>query len=145
MDAIYTSYYNNQSGENIQNIGEIYHAPRILQYGRGIGSIFSAVFSHLKPLFKTGMNILKNKSLDIGKEILEEIGTKPIKEILLNKGKKVIQNIKEATIDKMKTMQKGKGRRIKLKRLKQKQQIKSKRCRGKNFKDIFGNWKCQDL
>lgn len=145
MDAVYTSYYNNQSGSNVQNIGEIYHTPRNVQYGRGIGSFFSALYSHLKPLFKTGLNILKNKSIDIGKEMLEEIGTKPIKEILLNQGKKVVNNFKEATIDKIKTMQEGKGKRIKLKRLKQRPQIKSKRCRRKTFKDIFGNLKCLDL
>lgn len=138
MDALYTNYYNNQSGKNVDNIGEIYHSPRIVQYGRGIGSIFSALFSHLKPLFKTGLNVLKNKSIDIGKEILNEIGTRPVKEILINKGKKVLNDLKD-------TMQRGNGQRIKLKRLKQKPQIKSKRCIGKNIRDIFGNWKCRDL
>lgn len=145
MDVLYTNYYNNQSGKNIHNIGDIYHSPRAIQYGRGIGSIFSSLFSHLKPLFKTGLNLLKNKSIDIGKEILEEIGTKPVKEILINKGKKVINDLKETTVRKLNTMQRGNGKRIKLKRLKQKPQIKSKRCRGKNIKDIFGNWKCRDL
>lgn len=138
MDVLYTNYYNNQTGTNVHNIGGIYHSPRIVQYGRGIGSIFSALFSHLKPLFKTGLNVLKNKSIDIGKEILNEIGTKPVKEILINKGKKVVNDLKEI-------MQKGNGQRIKLKRLKQKPQIKSKRCRGKNIRDLFGNWKCLDL
>lgn len=145
MDALYTNYYNNQSGNNIHNIGEIYHSPRITQYGRGIGSLFSSLFSHLKPFFKTGFDVLKNKSIDIGKEILEELGTKPIKEILINQGRKVVNNIKEATIDKLKTMQQGQGKHIKLKRLKQKPHIKPKRCGGKNIKDIFGNWKCRDL
>lgn len=145
MDVLYTNYYINQSGNNIQNIGEIYHTPRIVQYGRGIGSLFSSLFSHLKPFLRTGLNYLKNKSLDIGKEILEEIGTKPVKDILFNQGRKVINNIKDATIEKIKTMQKGKGNPIKLKRLKQNPHNKFKRCRGKKLKDIFGNLKCLDL
>ena len=145
MDVLYTNYYNNQSGNNVQNIGEIYHTPRFVQYGRGIGSLFSSLFSHLKPFLRTGLNYLKNKSLDIGKEILEEIGTKPVRDILFNQGEKIMNNFKEATINKIKTMQKGNGKHIKLKRLKQKPHNKSKRCRVKNFKDIFGNLKCRDL
>lgn len=139
MDALYTRYYNNQSGENLHNIGEIYHTPRIIQYGRGIGSLFTALLSRLKPLFKTGLNVLKNKSIKIGKEILEEIGTKPMKDILINQGIKAVNHIKEASIEKLNAMQKGRGKRIKLKRLKKNPQIKSKRCRGKNIQDIFAN------
>lgn len=143
MDVMYTRYYNNQAGGNVHNIGEIYHAPRIIQYGRGIGSLFTSLLSHLKPLFKSGVNALKNKSFEIGKEILEEIGTKPMKDILINKGRKVVNNIKDSAIEKLNSLQKGRGKRIKLKRLKQKPQIKSKRYRGKKIKDIFG--KCLDL
>lgn len=70
MDVLYTNYYNNQSGNNVQNIGEIYHTPRFVQYSRGIGSLFSSLFSHLKPILRTGLNYLKNKSLDISVMIL---------------------------------------------------------------------------
>lgn len=139
MDAIYTRYYNHQSGDNVHNIGEIYHTPRIIQNGRGIGSLFSSLLSHLKPLLKTGLNVLKNKSIDIGKDILEEIGSKPLKNILINQGRKAVNHIKEVTLERLDKLQKGEGRRIKLKRLKHKPQNRSKRCRGKNIRDIFDN------
>lgn len=143
MNELYTRYYHNQSGKNVQNLGNIYHAPRVVQHGRGIGSLFTALFSHLKPILRTGANFLKNKSIEIGKEILEEVGTKPIKQILKEKGKKIVNNVRENTLEKLKSMQKGEGKRIKLKRLKQKSQTKSKRCKAKNVKDIFGSWKCR--
>lgn len=145
MDKQYTNYYHNQSGRNVHNLGDIYRSPRIVQHGRGIGSLFTSLFSHLKPLLRSGANFLKNKTAEIGKEILEEVGTKPIKEILKEKGKKVFNNIRENTIEKLKTMQNGNGKRIKLKRLKQKHHTKSKRCKAKNVQDIFGSLKCRGL
>lgn len=83
----YIQYYQKQTGGGISDIGELYHAPIFLQRGRGIGSFFRGLMKNLKPLFKSGVNALKEQSIKSTNAIVQDLGNKPLKEILKEQGK----------------------------------------------------------
>lgn len=92
MASVYTSYYMNQCGGG--EIGRLY-VPDFLgvQRGSGLGSIFGGLIRFLKPLFMKGLSALGTQAVKTGTEILSDIGTKPIKDILITRGLQAKQEI----------------------------------------------------
>ena len=133
----YFHYYSSQSGGGaLSGVGELYHTPVIYQRGTGIGSFFSGLLKHLKPLFFSGLNAIKEESLKSGSEILRSIGSKPIKEILKEQGKILGENLTTRSVEKIKKMQKGGKKR---KAVTNKKNVKAKRAKTikrKNTKKI---------
>lgn len=170
MNSYYTQYYLRQEGRGLSDIGALYHSPLINQRGRGgVGSFFSGFLKYLKPLVSSGLNALKSQALKSGSAILDDVGNKPLKEILKEQGKAAIQNLAVRGVDKLKRMQagqgqgqkyikrrktsnkvhsafklkqggKGKSRKKKKTTLKNKKQTNSKKSKTKTrFVDIFNN------
>lgn len=116
MEAIYTNYYLNQAGGGINDIGSLYANTRIVQHGRGsIGAFFSGIYKSLKPIISSGLNALKKQTIKSGTAVLENIGTKPFKDILQEQGKIAAQELTQKGINKLKRLQEGSGKGIKRK------------------------------
>lgn len=117
MDAHYTRYYLAQSGSGLSDIGRLYRGPVIIQRGRGgVGDFFGAVFRHLRPLIASGLTAVKDQSLKSGAAILQDLGRKPINQILKEQVNTAVQELAQKGIDKLKRMQAGKGARRRRKR-----------------------------
>lgn len=119
MDSVYVKYYSNQIGGRGANFGNLYRVSTKVQKGRGIGSIFSGLFRFLKPHLLSGLNAVKDEALRVGGEIMQNIGQKPIKELLREKGVEGLHNLTAKAVDKMKKTMAGGG---------------SLRCLGKRIK-----------
>lgn len=112
MNSHYAQYYLRQVGAGLGDIGTLYHAPLIPQRGRGIGSFFSGAFNYLRPLFSSGLDALKNQAIKSGASILDNVGTKPLKEVLKEQGKIALQDLAMRGANKLKRkMQGGEGKR----------------------------------
>lgn len=93
MENAYIEYYSVQVGSGLKDIGPLYHNPRFIQQGRGFGSFFQTLFSYLKPVFKSGLNAIKDSALSTGTSMLSEMGSRPLKEILTDHGNKFKQDL----------------------------------------------------
>lgn len=110
METHYTRYYLAQGGGGLNDIGRLYHAPLIRQQGRGsVGDFFSAVIRHLRPLFMSGLNALKEQGLKTGSAVLNDLGKKPIKQIMEEQANIALHELARKGINKMT----GRGRGIK--------------------------------
>lgn len=111
MDEVYLKYYQSQAGNGVGDIGELYHiSPRFNQRGRGgIGSFFSGIFKHLKPLITSGLRALKKQSMKTSVNIIKDLGEKPIKEIFIKEGKAAMDELAQKGIKKLQKMQEGEG------------------------------------
>lgn len=82
--SVYTRYYLQQSGHGSDNrFGAPYISPLVLQRGYGLGGIFSTVARYLTPIF----GALKDTVFTAGKNVLHDIGRKPLNDILMEQGK----------------------------------------------------------
>lgn len=88
MENAYIAYYSVQVGSGLKEIGPLYHNIRFVQQGRGFGSFFQTLFNYLKPVVQSGISALKDSALKTGSSMLTELGSRPIKEILTDHGKK---------------------------------------------------------
>lgn len=113
MEKLYHEYYLNQCGGGLSHIGTLYATPRIVQQGRGIGNFFSGLFKYLKPLFLTGLSAVKNQAFETGKAVINDLGRKPLQNIIQEQSKIALQNLSNKVIDKM--TQSGSGRKNKRK------------------------------
>lgn len=103
MSSIYTRYYLSQCGRG--EIGDVYKPDFFgIQRGRGLGSILGGLIRVLRPLFVKGLNAVKNQALKTGSEILMDIGTKPFKQILVDRGREAQNNLKGKAVQKLKNM-----------------------------------------
>lgn len=120
MESYYTQYYLRQKGGGLSDIGPLYKSPVFYQRGSGIGSFFSGLFKHIKPLVSSGIEALKSQSLKTSSAILNDIGKKPINEILKEQGKIAVKDLTEKGLNKLKRMneQKGGSRKKHIKRRK---------------------------
>lgn len=93
MADTYLHYYKVQSGAGLSDIGPVYYNHRIIQQGRGIGSFFAALYRYFKPVFVSGLSALKNQALKTGSSILEELGSRPLQEIITTHGKRAVNEL----------------------------------------------------
>lgn len=109
MERVYTNYYLSQTGGGLNEIGELYSNPSFIQQGRGIGSFFSGIYRNLRPLIMSGLKAIRNQTIKSGTNILQEIGSKPVKEILKEEGKRAVEDLTEKGMKKLKKLQDGSG------------------------------------
>lgn len=123
MQTYYTQYYSLQEGAGVAGSNNDDHfqpikLPRVYQRGNGIGGIFSSIWRFLRPIFKSGANILKNELTETGIDVLKGINDqKPMNEILRDRTIKVVDNLRDASVSKIKKMT---GSGIKRKRVQHK-------------------------
>jgi hypothetical protein len=111
MDEVYLKYYQSQAGGGIADIGELYHiSPKFHQRGRGgVGSFFSGIFRHLKPLISSGLRALKRQTIKTSANIIKDLGEKPIKNILIEEGRAAVDELSQKGIKKLNKLQDGEG------------------------------------
>lgn len=106
----YIQYYQRQNGGGISDVGELYHSPIFLQRGRGIGNVFKGLMKHLRPLLKSGVNALKEQSVKSANAIVQDLGNKPLKDILKEQGKLAATNLVNRSINRLnREKQEGSG------------------------------------
>jgi hypothetical protein len=141
MENAYIAYYSVQVGSGLKDLGPVYFNPRFIQQGRGFGNFFETIFRYLKPIFKSGMNAVKDSALRTGGDILKELGSRPLNEILADHGQKFTQDLGSKLGSKLKqkfqsgsglmftgiAKRKPKSKSIKGKRRTKKKQLKTKR------------------
>lgn len=112
MDEVYLKYYQAQAGNGLSDIGQLYHiSPKFIQRGRGgIGSFFSGIFRHMKPIIKSGLRALKNQSIKRGVNIIKDLGEKPLKDILVQEGKAAVDELAQKGIQKLQKLQEQDGK-----------------------------------
>lgn len=105
----YDSYFSNtQVGGSLADIGRVYRAPHNhLQRGRGFGTILSGIMRFISPYLLSGSKAIGKEALRSGSEILSNIGTMPIGELLKQQGKKSVKNLAEKSSNKLKTFSEG--------------------------------------
>lgn len=133
------SYYTSQSGGGMGDIGSIYRSPMIIQQGRGIGGMFTGLARFIRPLFASSMMALKDQAFTTGKNILKDIGHKPLNDILKEQAVATTRGLAEKAVNKVQRKMSG-GARKAIKRKKSKKVSHSRVIRGtKRLKrDIFG-------
>jgi len=111
MEVDNTWIFHNQNGYGMSDIGPLYYSyPLHYQYGRGgVGSFFSGVFKYLKPLITSGLQALRKQSIKTGVDVLSNLGDKPIKTVLVEQGKKAVEELAQKGIKKLKKIQEGNG------------------------------------
>jgi len=126
MEKLYQEYYLNQCDGGLSHIGTLYATPRIVQQFRGIGNFFSGLFKYIKPLFLRLLHAVKNQAFESGKAVINDLGRKPLQNIIQEQSKIALQSLSNKVIDKM--TQSGAGRRNKRKRA----TIKRAHCKSKH-------------
>jgi hypothetical protein len=105
MEAEYTSYYMNQYGGGLTEIGPLYINRRFIQHGRGgIGAFFSGLIRRLTPLIRSGFSTLKKQGMKTGAKILNDIGKKPMRDILKEHGQAAAIELMRKGADKLEKM-----------------------------------------
>lgn len=145
MENTYFQYYTIQTGAGLKDIGPLYYNSRFIQQGSGFGGVFASLYRFFKPMIQSGLSTLQNQAIKTGASILSEVGTRPLKEVLIENGKKARDELQTKFKNKF---QEGKGllfagaaRRktkkcINAKRKKNRAQSKSKRTKLKSNKSV---------
>lgn len=155
MSQRYIDYFLSQQGGSIKDIGSLYKSKRILQTGfgfipiliqkgYGIGNFLYEIYKILNPFLTSGLNAIKSEAISTGKNILDDVGKKSLKNIFTEHGTQAIQNLKQKVEKKIDTMQgKGVKKAIKKKSKRKNAHSKSKSIQAHSLKkkkrilDIF--------
>jgi hypothetical protein len=123
MEDRYISYFLQQSGRGLADIGDMYrakkvyqrgfnyytpHPPITIQHGNGIGSFFQNLYRIITPLLHSGINALKSEATNASRNILKDIATKPITELITTHGAEAINNLTNRASEQFKEMR-GRG------------------------------------
>lgn len=118
-----------QHGEGLRDI-KLYSQPMRVQMGRnyfsrgmGLNSAFRGIISFLSPLLKSGAKFLGSELLKGSSEMLENLDQgKSLKTLFDEQKTKRLNNIKDATISKLKKLQSGEN----IRSIKRRQMLKNK-------------------
>lgn len=121
-----------QRGKNLQNIGTLVRNRRNQQKrfnyqgqgfnfckgncfyrknfrGRGFGSVFAGLSRFLLPIIQNSLKSLKSEAISAGSDIFNEFKNKGLEQIVTNRGKQAIQNLKNKAVNKIDSMMTGKA------------------------------------
>lgn len=140
MPCPYLHYYSHQAGSGV---GAIYKgAP--YQRGHGIGSFLGGLFRSVLPLLKNGAKVVGKEALSAGVGLLSDmINVQPMDESVRSRFKTATSNLKRKADEKIDSIMRGSGYKIKKqkkKRATSKTSLKrngSKKIKQSNTKDIF--------
>lgn len=108
------------TGRSIQDIGPILktnpifqrgYSPRYIvrQRGRGLGSVFSSVFSYFKPLLAKGLKSIAKEALQAGVDIVENKQGQPFNQIVKERGQEAVKNLAKKATAKIDPLMAGSG------------------------------------
>lgn len=121
MEIRYINHFlNGQLGRGLQDIGSPYKSRRVFQHGsgqlvpivvqegEGIGTFFQNLYHLVKPLIYSGLKAVKSEAKSAGKNILTDIATKPLTQLLSQHGSEALSNLQNKAADEIRQMR-GKG------------------------------------
>lgn len=122
MENRYIQYFSthNQIGGTLNDIGRLYKANKVyqqgfgftpsivVQEGQGLGAILNNLYHIISPLLKSSFNALGSEAKIVGRNILRDMGTKPIANLLKEHGSEALTKLTDKAAEKVKQMQ-GKG------------------------------------
>lgn len=105
MSQRYIKYYLLQSGGSVDEIGPLFHSTVAYQRGRGLGSIFGGLIRFLKPIFSSGVDMLKNQAIKTGSSALTDLvtGANP-KQVFQDRGREALKNLRKTAVNKLNDM-----------------------------------------
>jgi hypothetical protein len=113
-------YENHQlRGYGFKPFPHVYKREVFYQSGRGFSGIFTGLMKYLTPFLISSGKYLSGEAARAGKEILSDIATRPLTELLNEQKIKALDNILTKSEDKLKelrTNMKGKGANLSIKR-----------------------------
>lgn len=90
----YETYFSrSQTGRGISDIGTIYRSNYHLQRGKGLSDVFAGLYKFISPFILRGTKALGKEALRTGSEVLSNIGTHPIKNLLSEQRDKSLKNL----------------------------------------------------
>lgn len=99
-----------QIGGASGSYGPLYRRGRHIQVGRGIGTGLRFIWRFLSPYLASGLKSISGEALRSGAEILSEIDSAPIRDLLVKQRDKSLRNLANQAGEKLMTMnQRGRG------------------------------------
>lgn len=100
-----------QTGSGLADLGQIYRGNSFGAYqrGRGLGDVFGSVYRFLKPYLASGVRAVSGEMARGGAEVLGNLGTRPIGELLREQSDKSLQNLASKASDKLNRLAIGRG------------------------------------
>lgn len=115
MEERYINYFSNQlqqRGSGLVDIGKLYKTNRVyqngfgeltpVQRGDGLASLIRNFYQLAYPLIKSGFSALGTEAKTAGKNILRDITTKPITDLIKQHGTEAFTNLKDKVNEEMK-------------------------------------------
>lgn len=90
-----------QTGRGKEDI-KVYRGPLYRQSGAGFGDFLRNAVTYVKPLLSSGINALKDQSLNSAGSVISQLGRKDLKTILKEESEKVVRDSCEKAINKLK-------------------------------------------
>lgn len=110
----YDSYFaGRQVGFGIEDIGPVYRSRIHYQRGRGLSDVFSGLIRFVTPYLISGTKAVGKEALRSGSELLANLGSQPIGQMLKQQRDISMQNLSQKAEDKIKqirsSLMSGKG------------------------------------
>lgn len=110
----YVKYFGGElTGRGVNNIGPVHQSFRFKQRGRGLSSVFQGIFRFLSPYILSSTKAIGNEALRSGADLLQNLGKKPIKELIRDQRDISLKNLVDKAENKMREMTKQTGGAIK--------------------------------
>lgn len=118
-----------QYGLGLQDIGSLHKSKKIyqrgygasgggggvtsVQSGHGLGSFFQSMYNSFSPLLLSGFNALRKEAGAVGRNIIRDIGQKPLTSLIEEHGGAAVDRMKDKITNKYKEMSGGRIKRKK--------------------------------
>lgn len=120
----YERYFNRyQTGRGINDIGPVYRATHHIQRGRGLSGILSTIIKYISPFLLSSTKAIGQEALRSGSEILQNLGNKPIADLIKGEAMRSGKSLADRTgrtLKKMSDEMSGEGikrKKVKMTRL----------------------------
>lgn len=100
-----------QTGGGLTDLGQVYRGNSwgAYQRGRGLGDFFSSVYRMIQPYLASGAKAITTELARGGAEVLGNLGSQPISELMRQQRDKSLQNLATKASNKLKRVSIGSG------------------------------------
>lgn len=114
----YERYFNGLQTGGKADFGDLHRTSFFIQRGRGLSDAFGAIIKWITPLLLSSSKAIGREALRSGSEVLSNIGSKPIKELLKEQAGKSLKNLTDKAAENLKRMNSEKQQGGSIKRVK---------------------------
>lgn len=132
----YESFFENQIGYGLSDVGPYMRINRRTQRGGSVGSVLKSLWSMLSPYLVSSGKAIGAEALRGGSEVLSKLGTDSVANLVKHQQKKSFENLTSKAEDRLKRMRESRqsGSGIKRKRAKLTRTIKQLITAGRSIK-----------